>query len=82
MLAGGAGPKALRPVTFRAYGAGAQRDLDTPSRINFTFPVDAGKCVRISANAETAAEFCESLVETLGGWKAFEARKLKRGSPR
>jgi hypothetical protein len=50
--------------------------------VDFTFPVDAGKAVRISADRGTACEFAESLVETLGGWEAVKARHFKRGNRR
>ena len=72
----------LRPVTFQCYGAGAQLSAEDSARVEFTFPVDAGRAVRISAHRETACEFAESLVETLGGWDAIRARHYKRGCRR
>ena len=72
----------LRPVTFRGYGAGVQLAAEDPERVEFTFPVDAGRAVRISVNRATACEFTESLVASLGGWEAVQARHLKRGCRR
>lgn len=72
----------LRPVTFRGYGAGAQLSTDDPERIDLTFPVDAGRSVRVSVNRATACEFYESLQATLGGADAIKARHLKRGHRR
>ena len=72
----------LRPVTFRCYGAGAQTARDDESRVIFTFPVDHGHSVRLSASRETALEFADSLFEQLGGLAVFEARRLKRGCRR
>lgn len=78
----GPGVYPLRPVTFRGYGAGAQLAAEDPERVEFTFPVDAGRSVRVSVNRATAFEFAESLLETLGGWDAVKARHLKRGCRR
>lgn len=72
----------LRPVTFRCYGAGAQIARDDESRVLFTFPVDHGHSVRLSASRETALEFADSLFEQLGGLEVFAARRLKRGHRR
>ena len=78
----GPGVYPLRPVTFRGYGAGAQISAEDPERVEFTFPVDAGRSVRISVLRAVAFEFAESLLETLGGWDAIRARHLKRGCRR
>lgn len=72
----------LRPVTFRGYGAGAQLAAEDPTRVEFTFPVDAGRSVRVSVLRAVAFEFAESLLETLGGIDAVAARHLKRGCRR
>lgn len=79
----------LRPVTFRGYGAGAQASLEDPAKIALTFPVDAGRAVRVLVNRATAIEFLDSLIEATGGTEALEQRReaariatLKRGHRR
>lgn len=79
----------LRPVTFRGYGAGAQLAAEDPERVEFTFPVDAGRAVRVLVNRATAIEFLDSLIEATGGTEALEQRReaariaaLKRGCRR
>lgn len=78
-----------RPVVFRSYGSGAQVSAEDPSRIELTFPVDAGRTVWISVNRGTAIEFLDSLIAATGGEQAFEKRReaariaaLKRGCRR
>lgn len=75
---------ALEPVTFHAFGAGAQTVADDPGTVLFAFPVHHAKVVRIAAEYATACQFAESLVETLGGWDAVRSRRrhTKRGCRR
>lgn len=74
----------LEPVTFHAFGAGAQTVADDPATIVFAFPVHHARVVRIAAEYPTACAFAESLVETLGGWDTVRARRrhTKRGCRR
>jgi hypothetical protein len=81
--------QALHPVTFRGYGAGSQIDPEDKARVILTFPVDAGRSVRVSVLQGTACEFLDSLIETTGGDRALEHRReaariatLKRGCRR
>ena len=69
---------ALEPVTFQAFGAGAQTAADNPDMVLFAFPVHHAKVVRIAAEYATACQFAESLVETLGGWDAVRERGNRR----
>lgn len=66
--------QALHPVTFRGYGAGAQRDPDDSERVILCFPVDAGRSVRVSVLHCTACEFLDSLIEVTGGDRALQQR--------
>ena len=69
----------LEPVTFTAFGAGAQTAADDPGMVLFSFPVHHAKVVRIAAEYGTACQFCEALVETLGGWDSVRDRVKRRG---
>ena len=76
---------ALEPVTFHAFGAGAQTVVGNPGMVLFTFPVHHAKVVRVAVEYATACQAAQSLVETLGGWGAVRARghrHTKRGCRR